>query len=624
MAAAVVAVDAAGGAPRDCPLRLLVSDPEDLQRWAPFWPVPLQGVGTIDFDRHRISACLPAGLAGRLEQPVGAISVQELRSGSLWVLLLWGLRLPEAEAVSWFDARARAGLLQELEATRPAAAVPPVSPGPPMPGGGLPLLTDSPFAMAWLSPAGAFLHGNRNLELLLGRDPAALMRCRWQEMTHPQDLGRELVLATQLLSGHRESYRLRKRFLRPAGQARWADVAVSACRAADGTLSQLLLQAIDISEAEAERQRLNQELQQLRRLADQVPDTPPVVDRSFGLRWASEAPQTWQVAVEQVLRRGERRAGVLAERTESLLLICRGGRILSHSIGLDRCLSIPADQVLGASLLELVAPEERQAQRQMLEQVERGGSLMGHTQLLGPNGQRLAVEVTMACLEEGEAAESDVCVLLNLPAVDADRGPGAADGVSSPQHDPLTGLLRRGDLFDRLDGLIRRRRRRRKRDRVGLLMCDLDQLNTLNERHGREHGDLVLEATARRLRTSTRSADLVGRLGGDELLVVLQEVHQFERAIDVAERIRQATHAPIPCPGIEAAVLPSLSIGLTLLRDDEDLDAALLRADMATHAAKASGGNQVIVMPATSPLQSLRLGTGVVRQRQRSAVASGG
>ena len=518
MAAVVVAPDHDRGGVLTRDLRVVASDPVDLLSWCPRWPAVRQGASPVEFDRQRIGACLPAGLEQRLAQPVGALSIQELRPGSLWLLLLWGLTVPTADALSWLDPCIRASLLDELGGMAPEPATAPLRCPAPLAGEALTPLPESPFAMAWLSPAGAILRGNSSLELLLGRDAAALERCSWQELTHPDDLAGELARATQVLSGLRTGYRLSKRFLCPAGQARWADVAVSAWQAPDGTVSRLFLQAIDITEARTERQRMLQELEQLRRCADPVRDplcagVPPV-----RWDWASRAEQT----------------------------------------GLD---------VSGA-------------------------------------------------------AHSDVGVRPDRSDAVPVRAAGSSHANASGLRDPLTGLLPRGVLFERLDALIRRRRRRR--DRMGLLLCDIDQLSALNVRLGRDRGDRVLRATARRLQGSIREGDFVVRFGGDELLVVLGAVHQLERAIEVAERIRQATHAPIRLGEVEPPVLPSLSIGLTLLRDDEELDAALLRADMATHAAKAGGGNQVIVMPAMPPHPPVCIGTGVVRRRQRRSFGPSG
>lgn len=114
-----------------------------------------------------------------------------------------------------------------------------------------------------------------------------------------------------------------------------------------------------------------------------------------------------------------------------------------------------------------------------------------------------------------------------------------------------------------------------------LLLCDLDQLAAHNAHQRLDRGDLL------------------GRLGGDELLVVLQDVGSLDVAIEVAEKIRRAVHEPIAGSGSgERALIPSLSIGVTLLADQEELDSALARADASTFAAKANGGNQVFVMPA--------------------------
>jgi diguanylate cyclase (GGDEF)-like protein len=141
------------------------------------------------------------------------------------------------------------------------------------------------------------------------------------------------------------------------------------------------------------------------------------------------------------------------------------------------------------------------------------------------------------------------------------------------------------------------------------LLCDVDQLSSLNARHGRAVGDQLLQTIAQRLRGTIRDGDLLCRFGGDEFLVVLQSVAQLEHALAAAGTILDAAHQPLP--GL--AFTPSLSIGATLLAADEALDGALQRADAATHAAKAGGGHQVVVMAGTGHPLGPRLGTGTTR-----------
>ena len=96
--------------------------------------------------------------------------------------------------------------------------------------------------------SGRFLTANSALCSFFGRTQDDLLQCTWQELTHPDDLETDQKLASQLVRGEMDHYRLRKRFLRPDGTSVWGDLFVSCTRNDDGTLRDLIGQIADISE----------------------------------------------------------------------------------------------------------------------------------------------------------------------------------------------------------------------------------------------------------------------------------------------------------------------------------------------------------------------------------------
>ena len=91
-----------------------------------------------------------------------------------------------------------------------------------------------------------------------------------------------------------------------------------------------------------------------------------------------------------------------------------------------------------------------------------------------------------------------------------------------------------------------------------------------------------------------RQGDLVGRIGGDELLVVLQSIPSLEAAMVIAHKIHEAAHEPLQLPGGE--LVPTLSIGVTLIQPEEKIDAVVARADQAMYEAKSGGRDRVIAI----------------------------
>jgi diguanylate cyclase (GGDEF)-like protein/PAS domain S-box-containing protein len=155
--------------------------------------------------------------------------------------------------------------------------------------------------------------------------------------------------------------------------------------------------------------------------------------------------------------------------------------------------------------------------------------------------------------------------------------------------DELTGLLNRRELLDRLAATVARRE-----PTIGLLWCDIDGFKAINDMHGHAAGDAVLEALGDRIRGCLRSSDDIGgRIGGDELVVVLRGINGLAEAAAFAESLRRRAAEPVPFD--DEMILATLSIGVTLVGADEGVDALLARADDAMYQAKEHGKNRVVV-----------------------------
>ena len=172
-------------------------------------------------------------------------------------------------------------------------------------------------------------------------------------------------------------------------------------------------------------------------------------------------------------------------------------------------------------------------------------------------------------------------------------------------RDDLTGLFNRRHFFDNLEKEIQRARRYRRV--FSLLMLDLDDFKGYNDTHGHLRGDEALKEVARLLLANSRRADVVGRFGGEEFVVLLPEINKQGAAV-VAEKMRAAVEQ-YSFFGRETQPGGRLTVTLGLVTypvDSEDGLELVDLADRALYAGKQQGGNRVSDSPAPggAPLRS--------------------
>jgi diguanylate cyclase (GGDEF)-like protein/PAS domain S-box-containing protein len=157
-------------------------------------------------------------------------------------------------------------------------------------------------------------------------------------------------------------------------------------------------------------------------------------------------------------------------------------------------------------------------------------------------------------------------------------------------YDSLTGLANRRLLVERLEQALRRVPLDRKTH--ALIFVDVDRFKSINDSLGHVTGDEFLVAIAARMRGVVRSHDLLARFGGDEFVVLLEDVGGAEMAVTAARRICGAVKQPMVLPdGYE--LVASVSIGIALTEPGKTADDVLRDADVAMYDAKARGGGGV-------------------------------
>jgi diguanylate cyclase (GGDEF)-like protein len=156
-------------------------------------------------------------------------------------------------------------------------------------------------------------------------------------------------------------------------------------------------------------------------------------------------------------------------------------------------------------------------------------------------------------------------------------------------HDGLTGLPNRALIMDRIEQLLARNRRQGTMGAA--LYVDLDEFKNVNDSLGHEAGDRLLVAVAARLQSTLRDADTIGRMGGDEFVVLIDGASLQVAPEMVADRLLEVMRQPFELEGATMPLIVNTSIGIAM--GDRDSPGDLLRdADVALYQAKAAGKNR--------------------------------
>ena len=155
-------------------------------------------------------------------------------------------------------------------------------------------------------------------------------------------------------------------------------------------------------------------------------------------------------------------------------------------------------------------------------------------------------------------------------------------------HDTLTSLPNRLSFLKRAQQTVALSMR--QKGRLALMFIDLDGFKPINDRHGHEAGDMVLQQVAVRLGEGFRQADMVARFGGDEFVVLLTDVRDRECLTRMADKVIARLSEPYLIDGASYSI--GASIGIACLPDDaEDIESLIAQADAAMYDAKRAGRN---------------------------------
>lgn len=392
--------------------------------------------------------------------------------------------------------------------------------------------------MAHLAPDGRWLRVNRKLCAITGYSEGELLALSFQGITHADDLEHDLAALHELMAGRRDSYQTEKRYVRKDGATVWVALHVAVVRKPDGAPDYGIAIIEDIQGRKDAESSAQAAQERYRELFEQMPE------------------------------------GVLLIGSDMKVQSCNGEAMRQLGYGYDELLQLHVWDIDAVEDQALVAARVQKLHQTGHDEFEsryrtRGGGLI-----------EVAVSVRLAQLPDG--AEVFQCLFRNI----GEQKQAARQIEHLAYHDQLTGLANRRLLQDRLAQAVNSVLRRNAQ--LALLYLDLDHFKDVNDSLGHQVGDRLLSIVAERLRSCMRAEDTLARVGGDEFVVMMNDVEDSEAAASVAQKIIEAVRQPLSVADHEIRVTPSVGISVCP-QDGKDAETLLKNADAALYLAKRQG-----------------------------------
>jgi len=309
---------------------------------------------------------------------------------------------------------------------------------------------------------------------------------------------------------------------------------------------------------------------------------------AVGFRCVSRDVNARKLLEEELASSEEKYRTILEQMQDSYYEIDAEGNFLFANEATCRSLGIPLNQLIETNYYSLIPDEERPAVMEAFHRVFSSGIPnrgFAHMVILA-TGNIVFVEVSISPLKDKQGKTIGFrCVARDV----TERKQMEQLLADMATHDFLTELPNRVLLIDRFEVALAQAQR--KDYKLAIMSLDLDRFKEVNDTMGHNVGDEVLKRIAKKLALTVRSSDTVGRLGGDEFLLLLQEIHDIEDATTIADKIVHSFKEPITVEGHDLYLTGSM--GIAICPDDgNDLETLMKKSDASMYYSKRHGGNQ--------------------------------
>ena len=499
---------------------------------------------------HAVVVDLPPALAARVRRTHEATSAMDVFAPQDWpaVITAWetaqltGAGRATVHLVSdgqqrtmhVLDLRAEHGVLVGVHHVAEQDEAPAAAPAP-----DVPLVTR--YAQVRKDARAFLTEVDANAERLFGRPAEELLGRRASDLVHPED--RELALRSwmEMLASPGLSRRVLLRHLRGNGQVLWLEV-TNHNLLEDPAHGHVVADLVDVTE-----QMVAQETARARQeLLDRLAETVPV----------------------------------------GLLQLDLAGAVVYANTRLYEIVGRPAASTVEEQLAQLAVHDRPGWERALAGVLQGGRSTDLELTFTGAPAARVCSAALRALRDrDGHVSGAIVCL------TDTTRSARVrAQLHERATYDALTGCLNRASVLSALDEAVRQQA---PGTGTALAYCDLDGFKQVNDRYGHAAGDAVLQEVARRLAGFVRDGQVVGRLGGDEFLVVLPDLAGDEEARAVGQRLSRALSGPFTLPGSGprsgsgVSVPVEASVGTVWMRA-ATADTLVAQADRAMYRSKRS------------------------------------
>jgi diguanylate cyclase (GGDEF)-like protein/PAS domain S-box-containing protein len=287
------------------------------------------------------------------------------------------------------------------------------------------------------------------------------------------------------------------------------------------------------------------------------------------------------------LQRSEARFASLVQNSSDLITVVGPDATITYqSPSSQHVLGYPPHELLGTRFDQLVAQEDAGHLLRLLADgsayARPDGQVIECT-LRHRDGDLRQFEVLHTNLLEDQHVRG---IVLNARDI-SERKAFEEQLAHQAFHDPVTGLANRALFVERVRHAIASARRE---DRgLGVMFLDIDDFKTINDSLGHGAGDAVLIDVAKRLSSSIRTSDTAARFGGDEFVVLLEDLDSSDTAVEVAERVLEDLRQPLMVAGKELAVRGSIGISILEGSSGTGADELIRDADAAMYIAKRDG-----------------------------------